>query len=737
MQRKVAIVVLLVILLLSLTPQALQAKPEGKVVFILMDNVTWEDIIAANDPILNDLVKNSSIGLLNNRGFKMPSRPRNALSVGSGLRAEGSAASFEEYNATEPYGDELAMDAYALRTGKKASKHQVVELGIASIVKDNENGLQEFIPGLLASTLKQAGRSTAVIGNSDTSLDYEPESCNREAVAIAMDNNGLVEYGDVGKDLLLRDKEYPFGIRTNYTKLKQRYEEFYNKADFIVVDLGDTTRADLYSRYAFKNQASRHKNRAIHAGARFIKQAMDFASNDTTFIIASLSPPGSNKYPLKLEYEQLTPIIMHGPAFGRGNLISNTTRREGIVTTIDIAPTILSIMGLQKPINMSGSSLYSIPIKVDEKGLDSFNQSAVGIKGTRRTAVLAYIYIQLAICLLAALVLAFRKMLNHATVTLLETLIFATMAYPLLSFYTTKFASLADKGFIVTLLTLAASLVFASILMIMRKNVLNPIIGITAIIVGVLSIDALVGAPSFINSIFGYDPIRGARFYGIGNEGMAILIANTLLLFGMLLEKYRNKWAIPTGLLLCLVITFIIGFPKIGANTGGTITAVFAFTVMLLLTVKSRLTVKDILVAFLAVVLVLGGFVAYDVLHGAATHMGKTVNLIETEGFAQIAMIANRKLAVNLMILRYSTWSYFLLFALGLLIFLWFRPVGVLKGLLANHKGLSIAIPASIVGGIAGFAFNDSGILIPAIMMSYIIPTVIYLMIWEQYHSKG
>jgi hypothetical protein len=46
-----------------------------------------------------------------------------------------------------------------------------------------------------------------------------------------------------------------------------------------------------------------------------------------------------------------------------------------------------------------------------------------------------------------------------------------------------------------------------------------------------------------------------------------------------------------------------------------------------------------------------------------------------------------------------------------------------------------MAISASIVGAIVGFAFNDSGILIPAIIMSYIIPTVVYLMLWEQYHS--
>lgn len=734
MQRKVTVLVLLAVFLLSALHRPLLAATDNKVVFILMDNVTWSDIIDAKDPILNGLIKSSSIGLLNNRAYKSSSRSRNALTVGAGVRADADPTRFEEFNADELYGNSLAADEFKRRTGKHTETGQVLELGIAPIIRDNENGMQELTPGELGGIIRDAGKKTAVIGNSDTALGNDPDGYNREAVDIAMDRNGIVDYGDIGKGMLKKDPGYPFGIRTDYKKLGDKFKELLGKSDFIVVDLGDTVRADFYEEYAFKRISHREKMRAIHAGARFAKQAMESAGDNTTFIIASLSPPGSSKQPLKSAYEQLTPIIVHGPGFKEGGITSGSTQRNGMVTTVDIAPTVLSILGLQKGATMTGSPMRFGGAGITPENLNGFNLSAVGVKDTRRTAILAYIYIQVALYVLTTLVIAYRKMLNKTSVAVLETLIFMTMGYPLFSFYTTKLEHLASQGVLITLLTIGASSGFAVVLMLTRRRALHPIIGVSAITLLVLSLDALLGAPSFVNSIFGYDPIRGSRFFGIGNEAMSILIANTLLIFGILLEKAWNKWTILTGCLLCVLITIIIGFPTVGANTGGTIAAVAAFIAMLLQAIKSKAKARNAIVAFAAIAAVLGLFIGYDVMHGVQTHMGRSVEMIASGGLQEMVTIATRKLSTNLMVLRYSTWSYFLIITLGLLAFLWFRPAGVLRGMLADYRGISAAITASIIGGVFGFAFNDSGVLIPAIIMSYMIPAVIYLMLWERYH---
>ncbi|OFW32709.1 MAG: hypothetical protein A2074_03120 [Candidatus Aquicultor primus] len=113
--------------------------------------------------------------------------------------------------------------------------------------------------------------------------------------------------------------------------------------------------------------------------------------------------------------------------------------------------------------------------------------------------------------------------------------------------------------------------------------------------------------------------------------------------------------------------------------------------------------------------------------------MGRTIELLAGGGISGILTIASRKLATNFMVLRYSTWSYFLLIIMVLTVALSYRPVGLLKKLFARHKGLTASVTGAVVGSIVGFAVNDSGILIPAIIMSYIFPSIAYLMLWERY----
>lgn len=745
MQRRIVAIILL-ILVVSAPIAALAAKPQSsdenhsdssrRVVFILMDNVSWDDIIAANDPILNRIISNSSIGVMNNRAFKAPSRPRNALGVGASGRASGDPSSFEAYNADEPYGNGVAMDTYKLRMGKRAKKGQVVELGIAAITKDNTTDMQEFYPGKLGDAIEAAGKKTAAFGNSDTSLDYEsPYSLNREIALVAMNGHGVVGMGDVGKGVLKSDPNYPFGIKTDYKKLLSLFKEALGNAEFVAVDLGDTVRADSHSKYTFEMRALNYKVRAIQEGARFIDEAMKISGSDTTFIITALSPPGSSKASLRSSMEQLTPIIVSGPAFKAGGLTSDSTHRQGLVTIIDVAPTVLSALGIPKDPAMAGSELKTSPADVTPESLASFNRSAVGVKDTRRTAVLAYIYIQIALYIFAAVMLVNRKILNRVSVRVLETLIFTTMIFPLVSFYTTKAEVLATQKLLATLLTIVVSLIFAAFLVVIRKKALQPVLGIAVITVAILSIEVLAGGHAFLNTIFGYDPIRGARFFGIGNEAMAILMANGLLLFGIMLEKAWNRWTIIAGAILALVLIVLIGFPGLGTNTDGPIMATAAFTVMVLLSMKSKARLRNFAIAVAAVVAVLALFAGYDATHGATTHMGRSVQLIADGGLPQMMMIIKRKLATNIQIFRFSTWSYFLFITLGLLAFLWTKPAGMLRGLLERYRGISVAISASIVGGIVGFAFNDSGILIPAIIMSYMVPTVIYLMLWEQNYA--
>ena len=57
------------------------------------------------------------------------------------------------------------------------------------------------------------------------------------------------------------------------------------------------------------------------------------------------------------ERAQLHVAIGHGPSFPRGALRSASTRRAPYVQLVDVAPTVLDLMGLVPPPEMTGRSL--------------------------------------------------------------------------------------------------------------------------------------------------------------------------------------------------------------------------------------------------------------------------------------------------------------------------------------------------------------------------------------------
>ena len=265
--------------------------------------------------------------------------------------------------------------------------------------------MQDFVPGIIAETLKLHNKSTAALGNSDTSLEYVLGTQNREVVEIAMNGRGIVRYGDVGKDMLRKAPDYPYGIQIDFDRVQSKFKSLLPLADFIAIDLGETVRADSYSSYTFKWRASQLRMKALQDTGLYITKLIKSSPKDTTFIITALTPPGTSKEGLAASMEQMTPMLIHGPGFKAGSLVSNTTRRDGFISILDIAPTVLNTLGIDKPPALSGSPMHMGTSSITPESLNSFNQNAIEVKGDRRAAISAFIYIQIAIYLLAALIL--------------------------------------------------------------------------------------------------------------------------------------------------------------------------------------------------------------------------------------------------------------------------------------------------------------------------------------------
>lgn len=740
---KIALLTIVLTVTLASSRHAL-GGPRQKVVLFLMDNTTWEDWVGAGagagdaagvgtrDGFLPGLVRQSSIGLLNNEAATLPSRPRGYLTVSGGARATGSVDAVLALDAGEHIEDGTAAEAFTRRMARRGAG-QVLVLGQPTALKEQEEGAFDSIPGSLGGSLVRSGRTTAVLGNSDTSFDYSPDSLHREAAVIAMGDNGAVDLGMVGKKLLVKDDSAAFGLRTNDRLFLSKARGLVGKADLTVVDAGDTVRADLYARYSTPRAAEKMRRQAMRRAAALLRAIYpQIKSGGAVLIVASLLPPGTGNEVIEGTYEQLTPILINGPGWGPGYLESPGTHRKGLVSNVDLAPTILDILGVTRPASMLGRPVRSVTEAPAAGEMIDFGRRAVALKLTRPVAIITFIYFQLAIFIACSLFLL-KKRAQRSGSTTLRTLLLSVLAYPPVTFLTSSLFP-AWPPALFTGVSLAAAMLLAWVLHLSsKKDPLRPPILLTAGITALIVTDIILGGPLQLAGIFGYDPVRGSRFFGLGNESMAILLASTLLLFGLISDRSqarnaRNKVLLAVPLFVGAVLT--IGLPGLGANTGGTIAAVAAYGVVGLLLLGGRLRGKLPYVG-LAILMVLGLFVAADVVSGSNSHMGRSFELVRSGGLPAILVIAKRKLVENVKILRYSTWSYFLLFTVALLGVLTSKPTGPLKTVLDKHQTVSIGIKGAIAGGLVGFLANDSGIVIPGIILSYFMSVILYLMLDE------
>ncbi len=249
----------------------------------------------------------------------------------------------------------------------------------------------------------------------------------------------------------------------------------------------------------------------------------------------------------------------------------------------------------------------------------------------------------------------------------------------------------------------------------------------------VLILDILTGAELIKTSILGYDAISGSRFYGIGNEYMGILIGSAALFVASVYQLELNKKSLISVLSLGFFVFIIYLFlsPRWGANFGGSLTALAAFTVTFLGLEEGKLNKKSITRAAGIMALFMLSLVAlnYRVEGAMVSHVGNALNLIMSGGMEEIFNMVSRKGAMNIMLLRYSLWSRILLVFLGLLIILLYQPPGLLKKITKKYNKLFKGFAGIISGSVVAILVNDSGVVAGAATLMFAgIPLILLVM---------
>jgi hypothetical protein len=279
------------------------------------------------------------------------------------------------------------------------------------------------------------------------------------------------------------------------------------------------------------------------------------------------------------------------------------------------------------------------------------------------------------------------------------------------------------------------------VLTFLLRHPLDRLLAVSAFTVGVIAVDLVLGARLQIETVFGYSPIVAGRFAGIGNIAFAVLSAAGLLTGTLLVHRWGGRRGLVAAGLLFAGIVILDGAPQLGSDVGGVIALVPGLGVTLVLLSGRRPSWKIVGVGLVGATLCLAVFLAVDLSRPpeSQTHLARLFEDVRSRGFGPLADTIRRKAEANLRVFRSSIWTFFVPPALAVLGWLLLRPRGRWRELASVYPKPRAGLAGGLVLAILAFAVNDSGIVIPAVILSFLVPMalMVHLLIESSAPPQG
>ena len=182
--------------------------------------------------------------------------------------------------------------------------------------------------------------------------------------------------GQIGSSLYRVDPAFPTGYRTDLDNLWNAYLTIRPKADFIVVDLGDMDRVEVEKKQLSPELYQKYRQEVVATADRLIERLLETVDLKEEWVLVVSPIPASHGV---AKGELMTPLIVAGPGLAPGLLTSSTTRRAGVVTNYDIAPSVIAWLNLPRPRSLPGACLTNASGRLADYGLlkDILRRSAV------------------------------------------------------------------------------------------------------------------------------------------------------------------------------------------------------------------------------------------------------------------------------------------------------------------------------------------------------------------------
>ncbi|MDD3024602.1 MAG: hypothetical protein PHE26_11960 [Syntrophomonadaceae bacterium] len=699
-------------------------KPDKNALILIMDYCDAADLDRADTPNLDRLIARSGTALINIRSkSRLPGSSYMTLGVGSRVGMfSNSEYSFNSQEVVKElpnvFNDEdsqlKAGSLYKLFTGKSAPANGVVSLYSEPLKKYGSKHYPVFEIGQLGKLARESGINIAVLGNSDTNTFID-----RNAVLLAMDENGQVPKGNVSSELLEIDSRSLGGVRSNHKVLLGNIQSLLQSSDILVLDMGDTSRVEKSRENCSEELLLKHRQKAIEQNDLLIGKIIAQTDMKQTMLI--ILTPNPNKDMLLQGNFALTPVIMYHPEEGQGLLTSPTTRRTGLVNSSDFLPTVINYFDKTKFPAGSGMSI----IKTNHNQLELLDQQAnlfLNLRKSRNPA--HYLFMFLAFLSILCSILLYTGKYNILR-NYYYVVIYAALSVPIIFLFLnlTNYNSL----FITLLVLLGASLLSGTILHAVFKQPDKALIFLCGLTALLLTIDCFRGSPLMLLSLLGSDAIAGGRFYGLGNDYMGVYLAAALVFICLLLARSSLLPAAKTaaGVVLLLIVSVAIGSPSYGADVGGLITTLVTLGIFVLFNLEKKLHLKQLFFigAISALMVTLVAFMD-SLFSSNPSHAGRSINLLLNGEAAEFLAILRIKIGIVGSTIYNSSWSIILLISIIVILFFWFKDRERILSMAAEQPALNQLSKLLIITVITVFAVNDTGVIAAALAALYLISCI-------------
>jgi hypothetical protein len=391
-------------------------------------------------------------------------------------------------------------------------------------------------------------------------------------------------------------------------------------------------------------------------------------------------------------------FAMAGIGEGAG-VTSPTTRHDGLVSSIDVLPTVLEHLGIDVPNKARGTEIEAGE-RLSAEELEQQRRRWSDVRSGRQSSSMRGV---VAMAGIIFLLLGALRGFRAAVAPSLRIGALGLMWWPtaVLVSAAVEPATRLEETVLIGLVSIALGALTDRVAPWPRGPVVPAAVGIAA-----YTVDLALGGDLLTNSVLGPSVAFGARFFGVSNELEPLL--PILLLTGLAAVVTGRDVTRRTTLIYALsgfLLAVIVGWGRLGADVGGVITVGMGVAVATLVMLPGGITKRALVVTACVPFLAIGGLIALDLLLSGSDHLSR--NLGRSEGGGELFELVQRRYELAFRVLKSGrTPAYFL--GAGLAVWFAVRNRAWLYGD-APHRAWIAVLVGGLAAGVAGMLTNDSG----------------------------